>query len=560
MNHSMLCEETKKELSSILQQMQQLKTDGVTELEALIAKHPDNLEIMGHLAGAYAYEGNHEKSIAVYQRYEELNPGTLEVCCRMADRHVNLGRFDEALGLYQTALNKDPNNIDPQMGIRYIHYLRRQKNITSPQGSNRKKLTRKQQKNQQQNKKEYQQKKNTLRSLPSMLYLEGTLKCNFACPMCSKGHDPYFAEDLHGDILNKVKKEIMPVICRIGITGFGEPTLGSTFDEMLEMSIENGSEVHFVTNLSTLNFQRIEKITSCPVSIILSIDGATKETFEKVRINSNFDLILEKLGMIRKLRQINQSHFLSHFSIHFVGLRMNIHELCDVVRLAARFEIPIVSVLDYSYNQTEFDEQSLRYEPVRTNKIFREAEKVARELGVHLCLPDDYDESPPAALKSGFLDKMRACKNLLPEPNRFPQRCNSPWQEPYIHTDGVVSPCCNSNRHLGDLSKHPFKKIWNGWRYRLFRWRIETSLPPRECRECFTCWGINGGNSGNVMGKEGLLIKAYYSLEWRLIVLWARLSKRLKMLARNKKTMQQKPNYFHGKPLKNKKADSEKSP
>jgi hypothetical protein len=72
------------------------------------------------------------------------------------------------------------------------------------------------------------------------------------------------------------------------------------------------------------------------------------------------------------------------------------------------------------------------------------------------------------------------------------------------------------------MKKDSFATIWNGWRYRVLRWRIHSPLPPISCRKCFVNWGINGGNAGNVMAQEGLLIKAWYWLEYRILGIAAR--------------------------------------
>jgi MoaA/NifB/PqqE/SkfB family radical SAM enzyme len=315
--------------------------------------------------------------------------------------------------------------------------------------------------------------------------------------------------------------------------------------------MDGASTVHFVTNASLLNFDRIERLTRLPVHITISMDGATKETFEAIRAGGNFDLILEKLAMIKKMRDINLSDMRSHFCFNFVALRRNIHELPDLIRLAHRFNIPKVHVADYAFNNNEFDEQSLRYEPLKGNQYLHEALDLARELGIPIVLPPDYGQTPPPARGSSLLQRVLSTQRILPKRNRFPARCSSPWKEPYVRTDGLVTPCCSSGQKLGHLQHATFAQVWNGWRYRMLRWRIESVMPPIGCRICFVSWGINGGNPGNVMAQEGLLLKALYWLELRGRNYARRLIHYIRSLrATHPAPPAQQPNFKLGRPWK----------
>jgi len=537
-----------------MEQMRRGETDGVEEMRQLLDQSPDAVGVLGNLAWAVAHRGEHKEAIALYRRAGELQPGDPQLRWRIADRLVNLGRLDEALLAYREVLEEFPDCEDARMGVRYVQYLQRARTKdTKPYVPGRPEKTALQTDNEELNRREYEMGKIALQSLPPRLYLESTTKCNFYCQTCSKGYAPYYAEDLQKEIFTKVQQEIMPTNVRISITGFGEPTLASNFDEILRMAIENGSEVHFVTNASLLNYSRIEKLTRVPVAITISVDGATKETFESIRAGSNFDLILDKLGMIKKLRDIHLSNVFSHFSFNFVALRQNIHELPDVVRLAHRYGIDVVGVADYAFNDLEFDENSPRFDPDHANRCLEEARAVAESLGVRLDLPPPYDPTPPAVPRSSLWGKIKKTGRLFPERNRFPRKCSSPWTEPYVHTDGQVTPCCASGQRLGDLRFHSFPQVWNGWRYRILRRRIHTPFPPLGCRRCFVGWGINGGNAGNVMASEGLLIKILYKLETRGRRLARRTIDAAKRLAAGRRKSshapEPQPNYYRGRSI-----------
>lgn len=534
----------REKLTRIIEDIGDQKTNGIEEFRELLKEYPESVEIMGHLAWALGHRERYEEAIDVYKKAFSLQPENIELKWRQGDRLVNLGRLDEAEKVYEEVLESHPDCLDAGMGIKYIAHLRKKDEVEkSEPAAFRKEPSEKAKENRQKNLKEFREKRNRLESLPFQLHVESTTRCNYYCRTCSKGYNPYYAEDIHPDILEKVRNQLMPFNCKISITGFGEPTLSSRFDEMLSMALEAGSKIEFVTNISLLNYSRIEKLVQHPVHIQLSMDAATPELFEEIRAGSNFARILERLAMIKKLRDICLTTL--HFSFIFVALRKNIHELADVVRLAHRFGITHVGVADYSLGGREFDEQSLRYEPERANRCMEEAQKTAKELGVCLDTPPPYNPSPPPPPKSSFWQKLKHAKGLFSEPDRFPRRCHSPWTEPYICTGGKVQPCCAYAKRLGNLKEQSFEKIWNGWRYRIFRWRIESSIPPLGCRSCFLCWGINGGNAGNVMAKEGLLIKGFYFLEVRL----KSLIRKIRGLFR-KPAPGPEPNWERGRPIR----------
>jgi MoaA/NifB/PqqE/SkfB family radical SAM enzyme len=84
---------------------------------------------------------------------------------------------------------------------------------------------------------------------------------------------------------------------------------------------------------------------------------------------------------------------------------------------------------------------------------------------------------PPALLESYYLD--------LNYP--FPQVCQDLWKGCRILPDGTVSPCL----HLvaGNITRQPFREIWNGPQMQRFRQLISRRLFPgcaRCCSRSFT--------------------------------------------------------------------------
>ena len=64
--------------------------------------------------------------------------------------------------------------------------------------------------------------------------------------------------------------------------------------------VNDGTEINIATNGSILNKRVQEVIKNKNISINLSLDALTKELFEKIRINSNFDTIMKNFYEFKK--------------------------------------------------------------------------------------------------------------------------------------------------------------------------------------------------------------------------------------------------------------------
>lgn len=422
---------------------------------------------------------------------------------------------------YNTILETDPSNEAALAGIEFVEYLEggRKSRYHIPIERIPAEVWREREGNRQKNLAEFEEGKTRLDTHPPTCYIEHTTKCNFYCPHCSKGYEPYLAADLSGDLIDKFLHELKPLPQRIIITGFGEPTIGSEYIPLMRKIIERGATPSFNTNASTLNVGHIDMLVHSQSQVTLSIDGASKETFETIRAGGDWDRLQKVLHSVKRIRSVYQPA--GWWGITFVAVRMNIHELPEMVRLAKRFGFDEVLVHDYLPVGKEFDEQSLRNEPERANSFFDEAENLAEELNVPLKLPPRYHKAviPPT---SSRLKKFLGTRRIFPKPNRFPQRCNQPWVDTHVDYRGRVTPCCFSHRVLGDLNQQDFESIWNGRKYRWFRRRIQTLFPPPECRSCHMYEGINLGNPGNANLGEGMLLKCLYKTESILLRVWRR--------------------------------------
>lgn len=454
---------------------------------------------------------------------------------REGDAFLRAGELDSARRVYEAFQKANPDSVEGRISLEYLDFLTSQRKSRYHFGEIEPKtqVEQRKERNLELMEEDFAAGRVTLRNLPTRGFIEHTTKCNFYCPHCSKGYDPYHAEDMSEDLVSKTMDSMLPTMTWACITGFGEPTIGSQYAPLMNRLVENGVRPHFNTNISTLTIPHIEQLVKCDAQITLSIDGASIETFETIRAGGSWEKTLESLHALKRLREIWGGK--SWFDITFVAMRLNIHELPEMVRLTHRFNLDMLRVQDYHYHNIDFDTQSLRHEPDRANRFLDEARELADKLGVYLLLPPPYSEGAPPP-EAGLLKKVLAAGRLFPKRNRFPQRCKAPWQEANIKVDGRVTPCCFSESIMGNLKEETFDQIWNGDRYKRFRRRIHSAVPPLECRWCHVHEGINNGNPNNTLLGEGLLLKIFYYFENKWV------SRKL-----NQRKESEEKNYFKGK-------------
>ncbi|MBK47700.1 MAG: hypothetical protein CMI94_01565 [Pelagibacteraceae bacterium] len=248
---------------------------------------------------------------------------------------------------------------------------------------------------------------------PLHLDIETTEACNLKCVMCVHGTT---GVPVTGLINMKFAKDLIDQAAKGGTKSIkfnwrGEPALHKGLEELIKYSKQKGIlEVQINTNGIPFNEKRIEKIIKSGIDrVIFSMDGATKKTYESIRVGSSFD---------RLMKNIKQ----------FYNTRKSLKMTKPFIR------IQMVKMKD---NQNEVD---------RFVNMWR---GIADDIRVN----DVTNRGQGAMLYSG--DQIAIGR----------KRCNQPWQRMIVARDGEVFPCCadwDRNYKIGDAKKKSLKEIWKG--------------------------------------------------------------------------------------------------
>lgn len=291
---------------------------------------------------------------------------------------------------------------------------------------------------------------------PSQLEIEITLKCNKACILCEHTYWHEKPEELTLDDFKRIVDQF-PRLKWVNLTGEGDAFLNKDYIDMISYLKERDVCVYLVDSFDLINEQRARRLIELGVNgIWVSIDAATKETYEKIKVGCSFERSINNLKTLVRLKKEMGSP-IPELCFRYVVNSLNVEEMPEFIDLIAslgsREELGDGTIVEF-VGLLKFKEVENYYLEDIPQDICNKTIKRAEELGVYIT----FSHATPC------LQDIRHC---------------AAWSEPYIMMKGYVIPCCavlqsDSRDFLkkysfGNLLDRPFAEIWDSKRYRDFR-------------------------------------------------------------------------------------------
>jgi radical SAM protein with 4Fe4S-binding SPASM domain len=322
------------------------------------------------------------------------------------------------------------------------------------------------------------------------LYVEVTSRCNSLCVHCPR---TFQGLDWKTDVSPAQFRELidqLPDLRRVVLHGLGEPLLNPRLFEIIALLKARGVHVTFNSNAISLGPRtRAPLVRSGLDEYRVSLDAATPATYTAIRgVNKLPTVLCNVAGLMETIR--NMGSATPRVSLWFVTMRENLHELPELVRLAARLGVPEVYIqrLVYFGEGLAVESQSLYARLTEAQERLIEAsETLGASLGVR------FNASGRAAPRVS----LGAAVGLGGD--RPWRSCRRPWELSYITAEGEVLPCCFvpfvtdaqwEEYVLGNVNEQSLAEIWNGPRYREFRRRFLSDTPPEVCAGCNVRWSV----------------------------------------------------------------------
>jgi radical SAM protein with 4Fe4S-binding SPASM domain len=318
-----------------------------------------------------------------------------------------------------------------------------------------------------------------------------TNQCNIRCKMCHFS-DPSVSRRRRHDIsledFARLGEQLFP-LCHLLSLSFGtEPLLHKQFYEFLEIiKVHEVPHTFITTNALLLNEALIERIVRQSVlkTFAVSIDGATRETYERIRVGGRFEKLVENIRMIGRVRRRLGARD-PRVTFVMVLMRSNVEELPALIRLARDLgvsEVTAIHMVPYAMGGGDTGAESLAAHKELCNRVLDEARETAAKYKVRARLPDNFGSRarPDLMVDKNFFHLLK-----VREEDRSRSSCHFPWHYVGVDPYGLVNPCgwWYGEPSMGNILTERFEAIWNNERYRALRAEHLTRALRPTCRDC----------------------------------------------------------------------------
>jgi MoaA/NifB/PqqE/SkfB family radical SAM enzyme len=267
----------------------------------------------------------------------------------------------------------------------------------------------------------------------------------------------------------------------VNMAANGEPFLNSEFLHMVAYAGERKIKTITSSNF-VINHAIIEEVAASSLDILkISIDGATKETYEKIR-GKNHAALMENLRRLFSAKARRGTGPEVRFD--FVIQKDNYSEIIEYIDFCYGFGVRHVYFhpLDIREYEAEKKQETLYNIDLRQlEALLRQALEKAQGYGMSTNLPT-------------LLKNHRILKNLHSGGAAVDLRrsvCLLPWLGMFITVTGDVSPCCavypGRDGAAGNIFKENIDAVWNGPKMRGMRRLFKTKKNYDALAGCGYC-------------------------------------------------------------------------
>jgi len=318
---------------------------------------------------------------------------------------------------------------------------------------------------------------------PDTLQINFTFRCNLRCTMCSMHErmESFQAQNRPVDLdISTIKKLIkegaemkIPSLLLIG----GEPFLDPRLFEMVSFAVDCGfSSIIVVTNGTIMSEKIVEKMSEAKGSnVTLSIDGATEETFFRIRGQAYLNKIIANVKRINEVKErIGSNSPMVCCSCTIMD--QNIEELMAVIELCRSLKIAHVAFQPVVGDNTDQEKAEInsgvRIPPARLKLLEDSIDAIIqfKKTNEH-----NFD------FIINTIENLESIKKYFqgrPQINRKP--CYSGYNRIQVVQEGKLYFCVDQNSHeatFGDVTKDSLKDLWYSENARELRKLI------RQCRK-----------------------------------------------------------------------------
>jgi radical SAM protein with 4Fe4S-binding SPASM domain len=296
---------------------------------------------------------------------------------------------------------------------------------------------------------------------PLNILVEPSGSCNLECQKCGMLREDYRDDGLINKTKNlplalfkKLVDEIGGTLLTIRFWHYGEPLLNPDLPLLISYAHKRKIFTVVSTALTTLNKKKAQDLIDSGLDYLLvSFDGASRDTYEKYHGRNLYDKVIEGLQIIKDLKKERNTN-IPFIELQFIIMKDNESETDKVREIANKMNVDKLRFIALDVHDVNLEKFGYR-----SNEDILPSKKVHK-------------------LKKENLQNVNYCE--------------VPWEESLIRYSGKVLTCATDlaqDYPLGSISKdgnyHSFKKIWKGDKYREFRVACRDKIDSiKTCQRC----------------------------------------------------------------------------
>jgi MoaA/NifB/PqqE/SkfB family radical SAM enzyme len=302
------------------------------------------------------------------------------------------------------------------------------------------------------------------------LYLDVTNQCNLRCVMCKSANvagPP--TQELSKETFEHIAAALFPNTADAVLSCVHEPLMVKNFFHFVGRAAAfEVPQITITTNGQLMHAKTCRKIVESGITDLhVSVDGASTEVYESIRLGGKMSTLLENLAAFAEVRG---TAALPRLQIQAVIMPRNYADISRFVDVFARFR---PRRLVFVHQNLQPPEERLR--PLVERELDEALRRCVEENIIFEELPAFFHSTRNVLDAFGVSDSAEATTG---------PGCTDPLRFMRIQPDGSVFFCSGASIPAGNLNRQDIADIWNGSEYQRMRQAWQAGTPPSGCRSC----------------------------------------------------------------------------
>jgi radical SAM protein with 4Fe4S-binding SPASM domain len=355
----------------------------------------------------------------------------------------------------------------------------------------------------------YITRKQKVNYLPIKLWVEVSSNCNLKCRLCANKDLPFNEKGyMDFNLYKKIINEAKDFVNEINLFHRGEPLLHSQIIQMIKLAKKFNIKTTIHSNAVLLNKEISTNLIKSGLNTIsFSFDGYTKSTYEKNRIGSNFENVLNNIIEFLKIKKELNSK-LPYTIIQVMEYDEELSSL-EFKKQKTNFinnfvNLPLDKLIirkphNWGGSINLQETNKLKFNKKNNYMGLKRDEIINKNINIYV---GNENNKSKDNININEINEINEDKNninnFIASNKKLSSACTFPWYSLVILFNGKVTPCPQdffANIILGDVNYESLKDIFNNNKMQKLRNKFKNKTTSFDfsdnfvvCNKCDRCF------------------------------------------------------------------------